>query len=134
MEAYTSKRIPFPLSYCKFTATVKITRLKNLQGHIRQLSLYPSRRNGGVENIIFALFHIQKDITMVKSFSGLWHCKVTNSDNPAQSKGQDLCQESTSISGSVTGGLCDLQWRAAPLFLQPLLVHRETIAFCYAPK
>lgn len=87
-----------------------------------------------MENIPSALFHIQKEITMVKSVSGLWHFKLKNSDNPAQSKGQDLCQESTSISGIVTGGLCDLQWRATPLFLQPLLVQRERIAFCYAPK
>lgn len=60
-------------------------------------------------NFLSALLHLQKDITMVKSFSGLQHFKVKNSDKPVESKAQDLCQEPTSISGSVSGGLYDLQ-------------------------
>lgn len=123
--------MPVPLSYCKFTATVKIIRLKKSTRSYHTSIFIPQQKKWGCGG---ELFHMQKGRTVVKSFSGLWHFKVKNSDNPAQPKGQDLCQESTSISGSVTGGLCDLQQRATPLLLQPLLVHRERTAFCYGPK
>lgn len=75
-------------------ATVK----KNLQGHARQLFLYSSRRNGAVENFFFlALFYIQKDPSMAKSFCGLRHCR--EQAHPVQWKAEEPCQEATAISG-----------------------------------
>lgn len=87
MEADIWWRIPIAQSYYK----------KNLQGHARQLFLYSSRRNRGVENIFFALFYIQKDLSTAKSFCGLRHCR--EQALPAQWKAEELCQEATAISG-----------------------------------
>lgn len=82
--------------------------IKNLQGHTRAIFI-PQQEKRGCGKLSFCTIPSPESITMVKSFSGLQHFKVKNSDNPAESKAQDLCQESTPISGCVSGGLCDLR-------------------------
>lgn len=55
------------------------------------------QKKQGCGKHFFALFYIQKDLSMAKSFCGLRHCR--EQAHPAQWKVEEPCQEATAISG-----------------------------------
>lgn len=57
----------------------------------------PAEKTGVENSFYLALFYIQKDPSMAKSFCGLRHCR--EQAHPVQWKGEELCQEATAISG-----------------------------------
>lgn len=58
---------------------------------------FQQKKQGCGKLFFLALFYIQKDQSMAKSFCGLRHCR--EQAHPVQWKAEELCQEATAISG-----------------------------------
>lgn len=75
-------------------ATVKKKIYKVMQG---SYFYTPAEETEAWKTFFLALFYIQKDPSMVKSFCGLRHCR--EQAHPVQWKAEEPCQEGTAISG-----------------------------------